>query len=40
MLSKLEKGFVKFIDGMATRVYGPYTEAGAYQPKAPKRPVK
>lgn len=40
MLNKIEKGFVKFIDDLATRVYGPYTEAGVYQPKAPKKPVK
>lgn len=42
MLNKMEKGFVKFIDSLATRAfgYGPYTEYDMYQPKAPKKPVK
>ncbi len=40
MLNKMEKGFVKFIDSLATRVYGPYTECDMYQPKTPKKPVK
>lgn len=40
MLNSIEKGFVKFIDNLATRVYAPYTEAGIYQPKVPKKPVK
>lgn len=40
MLNRMEKGFVRFIDRMATKVYAPYTERGYYQPKAPKRPVK
>ncbi len=40
MLNKMEKGFVKFIDSLTTRIYEPYTECGAYQPKTPKKPVK
>lgn len=40
MSNKFEKGFVKFIDSLAVRVYGPYTECSFYQPKTPQRPCK
>lgn len=40
MLNKVEKVFVKFIDGLTTRAYDSYTEWGIYQPKVPKKPIK